>query len=158
MKSKNLIINIGVLIGFILMIVGICLSIWLSCYSSQMESLNTANGIGIFEDKSQLNCGWLGIICEIALVISLVLVASYIVLFTLQVCGVGKLPYTRLLNILSYIVLALAVVAIVSGVLYAVWATAEVPLKGVYLTPGVGFYLFISGAIVSGGLGLYINR
>ena len=155
-KSGNLglLLNLGVCVGLLLLIIGICLSIWTE------SALWVSGGVGIFASKDGFDYAVMGTICEIVLLANLVLVALYLCVFCLKYFKVGKFQYAKFMKFLALLTLALTITAVVLGVLYAV-LTTNVQFEGLktfYVTPAVGFYLMSSGSLLAGCFGLLANR
>ena len=153
-KKKNnnlwLLLNAFVCVGLLLLIVGICLSMWTE------NALWVSGGVGIFANKDGFDYAAMGTICEILLLANLILVALYVIAFCLDYFKVGKLNYAKVMKLLSVVILVLTLVAIVLGVLYAV-LTSYVQykdLKTFYVKPAVGFYLMGAGSLANGLFGL----
>ncbi len=155
-KSNNLglVFNCLVVVGLVLLVVGICLSLWTEA------ALGFSGGVGIFANKDGLDYAAMGTICEILMLVNLVLVALYVVVFCLDTFKIGKFNYAKLLKVLALVILCVTVLALVLGVLYAV-LTTNVQYKDLntfYVKPAVGFYLMMAGALVAGLAGLLANR
>ena len=151
-KSSNLglLLNVGVIVGLVLLIVGICLALWTE------SALWISGGVGIFASKDGFDYAVMGTVCEIVLLVNLVLVALYVCAFCLKYLKVGKFNYAKLMKLLAIVTLVLTLVAVLLGVLYAV-LTTNVQFEGLktfYVTPAVGFYLMSAGSLVAGLLGL----
>lgn len=151
MKNKNLLWNLVVGIGLVLMIVGICLSIW--TISGSIWGLGTSGGVGIFADHGSDN-GTYALIAEIALVASLALVGIYLVVYALELAKVAK-NLSNIRRFISLVVVLLAIVAVVMGIVYVAVSQSEV--AGVVksgVSFAAGFYLFAGGALLSGIFGV----
>ena len=151
--SQCLLLNAGVCVGLVLLIVGICLSLW------TVSALWISGGVGIFASKDGFDYAIMGTICEILLLANLVLVALYAVVFCLKYFKVGKMNYAKFMKFLSLAVLILTLIAVLLGVLYAVLVTnvQYEGLKTFYVEPAVGFYLMSAGSLVAGLFGLCAN-
>ena len=157
MKNRKLIMNIAVAVSLVLMVVGICLNLW----NSVVEFAGTKHmqGVGIFTDKTGMDSGWLGTICEVALVVVMALTVAYLVLWVLELLKVGKpAVLAKIKNILAYVTLGLVLVAIVTGILFPILATSELGMPGASIAPAVGFYLFAVGTVVAGVCELVAGR
>lgn len=159
MKNKNMLLNIGVALGLVLMIVGICLSIWVSGVNLEILG-NTSKGFGIFVNKEGMDAAALGWISEIALVISMALVVAYLVMYVLEVCKVGKIDYAKIRKFLAIITLAMVAVAVICGIIFVIVSTNKIAKieETAYYTLGVGFYLMAAGGLVSGLLGIFGSK
>ena len=166
MNTKKLVLNIVAAVGFVAVVVGLFLNVWQLAQSFMGESI-VEGTTGLFAG-SGFDCGWLGTITEVLMVLVAVLALAYVVLFVLGACKVVSLPKVQ--KLVALVTVVVAALVVVCGVVFSILATSEVfgTMKemaeafgesipeGYSLTygPAIGYYLVAAGSVVAGVAGL----
>lgn len=172
MKKKRLITNLVVIGLVVVAFIGIFLSLWLSGYDTGDKNVGNTQ-FQIFANKEGMEYEVLGLVSEIALLVALVLGALYVVCYLLAFFGIGK-NWNKILKVIAGLEILVAIVGIVTGVLFAVLTTSnvhnagsDIPIfggiiagatEGYFFTPDIGFYMLSLGTLFSGIVGVFANR
>lgn len=164
MNTKQLLGNILAIIGTVLLIFPMFLALYSTVVKAGGESSDPTN-YKIFNDWSSWETLYKGMdktfasaiamIVDIIAIALLVIAAVYVLLFVLQLAGVGKINYNKLKKLLAVIGLVLTIVVIVLYVIFCIVNSMSVDavLLGTISysflpTVGTGM-LFIGGLVFS---------
>ena len=163
MKTKKLLLNLGAVVGFVLLILPMFLAMYQNLVGA--GSLTSTEPIGIFADWSILAelysaagktfPSFLSIIIDILAVVLLWLASVYVLLFVLQLLKVGKTAkLDKMKRLFSLITLIVTILVAVLYVIFVLTASVKEGSLAYAFIPGIGTYMLFAGGLMLGVFGI----